>query len=81
MTTPLHPIFRTKVPKAQFDNFREIMEWISGSCDVVWLNYLTMPFSDEEWRDANHLNLHGAVRFTDRVRADVERLAAGKGAR
>ena len=81
MTTPLHPIFWSKVPKAQFDNFREIMEWLSSSCGVVWLDYLTMPFPDEEWRDANHLNLHGAVRFTDRVRADVERLAARKGTR
>ena len=74
MTTPLHPIFWEKVPKSQFDNFRDVMKSISSDCDVAWLDYLEMPFAEEEWRDANHLNLYGAVRFTDCVRADVESL-------
>ena len=76
MTTPLHPLFWEKVPKEQFDNFREVMRGIARDCDVAYLDYLEMPFAEEEWRDGNHLNIHGAVRFTERVRADVERLAA-----
>lgn len=75
MTTPLHPLFWEKVPKDHFDNFREVMRGIARDCDVAYLDYLEMPFAEEEWRDGNHLNVHGAVRFTERVRTDVERLA------
>ena len=30
-----------------------------------------MPLTDDDWRDGNHLNFHGAVKLTDAVRRDV----------
>lgn len=83
MMTPLSSDYLDKVPKERLDNVRSVMQEIARDCDVPYLDYLELEFPVEEWRDGNHLNCHGAVRFTERVRADVEQLAhrlcAGKG--
>lgn len=74
ITPPWHGELRARVPKALLDNFRATMREIARDNDVVWLDYLETSFADDEWRDGNHLNAHGAVRFTERVRRDVENL-------
>ena len=78
ITTPYHPAFLEKIPRASLDNFRKTMREISQACDVAWFDYLEMPFPDDQWRDGNHLNSHGAVFLTERVRHDVETAVIGK---
>lgn len=74
ITTPYHSSFLAKIPREKLENFKATMNHISKTCDVAWFDYLEMPFADDEWRDGNHLNAHGAVRFTECVRRDVENL-------
>lgn len=79
MMTPLSPAYLAKVPRERLDNARSVMREVARECGVPCLDYLELPFRTEEWRDGNHLNSHGAVRFTERVRGDVERLVCGHG--
>lgn len=72
ITTPWHASLRERVRPGLLENFRRVMARIAAEEGVAYHDYLEMPFPDGEWRDANHLNIRGAVRFTDRVRADVE---------
>lgn len=75
ITPPWHALLRERAAPGVLDNFRQVMREICRDCGgVTWLDYLELPFADEEWRDGNHLNSHGAVRFTECVRADVERI-------
>jgi len=79
ITPPWHASLLSRVPRTTLDNFRETMRGICRDCGgIAWLDYLEMPFADGEWRDGNHLNTHGAVRFTACVRKDVEALRQGK---
>lgn len=71
MTTPWHAALRSRLRPGFLENFRNVMRQVAAEERVVHLDYLEMPFPDEEWRDANHLNIRGAVRLTDRVRQDL----------
>lgn len=72
ITTPYHPEFLAKIPREKLENFRGMMNRISQERGVAWFDYLEMTFTDDEWRDGNHLNVHGSVRLTECVRRDVE---------
>ena len=75
MTTPWHRELLSRVSAAQIGNHRQVMREIARrDGNLPYLDYLEMPFDDGEWYDGNHLNRHGAVRLTERVRQDVERL-------
>lgn len=53
-------------------SFKREARNLAEELGVKYFDYLEMPFATEEWRDVNHLNLHGAVKFTETVRRDIE---------
>ena len=71
ITTPVHPKLLAKFPPEKLANFREQTKRLSESTKTPWFSYLEMPLTDDDWRDGNHLNFHGAVKLTDAVRRDV----------
>lgn len=75
ITPPWHPDLLARIPAEKLANFHEVMNEIAQSEGVAYLDHLEMTFPDHEWRDGNHLNSHGAVKYTEYVRREVERLA------
>lgn len=75
ITPPWHPELLAKARPEMLANFHAIMNSISEREGVPYLNHLEMPFPTSEWRDGNHLNEHGAVRYTELVRRAVENIA------
>lgn len=54
------------------ESFKREAGKLADELGVKYFDYLELPFETEEWRDVNHLNIHGAVRFTETVRRDIE---------
>lgn len=54
------------------ESFRREAGKLAEELGVKYFDYLEMPFETGEWRDVNHLNVRGAVRFTETVRRDIE---------
>lgn len=74
ITPPWHEKLRSAVNPKQIEDFYATMHKIAAEEGISYLDYLSLEFPDEDWRDGNHLNTHGAVKFTETVRHDVEAL-------
>lgn len=71
LTAPWHA---DQVQEAGADRLRKFAEGVADFAAAHGCRYLdlsTMQLADECWRDANHVNVQGAVAFTEAVRAFV----------
>ena len=63
-TTPWHADLLAAFRDGELDHFTKLMNGFCSQHEFPYLDFLRMPIPEEEWLDANHLNIYGQRRFT-----------------
>lgn len=79
MTTPLSHRLMAEFDPAKVQALTNCVASLAKEVGAIYLNYLSLDLPDENWRDANHLNVVGAEVFTKRVSKDIEALLDQRG--
>ncbi len=78
--TPVAPILRRHLPPDVYPRFHQMITELSQEKGVAWvkLDELNLRLLDADFLDQSHLNLRGAVRFTDALRQRLGGLRRGQ---
>ena len=65
VTPPVSPVYSSRFLPEYWNRTQKTMAELAGQPNVRYLSFLTSPhFEPEDFLDADHLNRHGALRFT-----------------
>jgi len=70
ISTPISPMLMQKLDSRRVDAVTNGVATLARECGTAYFNYMSVPFPIDCWRDANHMNVMGAERFTRQFRDD-----------
>jgi hypothetical protein len=72
VTPPVTRYYSDGMNAGQYQQMQDILKRLSSNYGVNYFNYgFDSKFSDEDYYDSDHLNLHGARKFSLLLKADV----------
>lgn len=70
ISTPISSMLIQKLDSSRVDAVTNGVAAIARECGTAYFNYMSTPFPVDCWRDANHMNVKGAERFTRQFKVD-----------
>lgn len=79
VSTPKHPCYRNALRSELVEESSRLARNICDTTKTVWLDYSTDPrFVDEDFSDGDHLARDGAIKFSQILNRDLERVVPGR---